>query len=143
YFLSTPPHPPRPTLFPYTTLFRSAAARRLDEEDVPRPHRDADLFRLQRARRAAAREQPVAVRQPVRAAEDAVRGMTRAVARGVRHAVFRRVHAQAEHGAHAAAVPAVACRVGAELVPLERQREAHLGHLDRAELDPAHRLALA
>src|SRR2546427_6721456 len=59
--------PPRSTLFPYTTLFRSravaAAARRLDVEHVPRPHDDADFLGLEDSRRAPAREETIAVRE--------------------------------------------------------------------------------
>src|SRR5690348_5802926 len=56
----------------------AAAAGRLDEEDVARAHRDADFFGLQHARRAATREQAVAVGQTILAAENPVRGMPRA-----------------------------------------------------------------
>src|SRR5438067_915212 len=48
----------------------AATTGRFDEEHVARSHRDADLFGLQHARRAAAREQPIAVRQAILAAED-------------------------------------------------------------------------
>src|SRR5262245_25697754 len=74
---------------------------------------------------------------------DAVRGVAHAIAGGVGHGGLGDVHPQPEHGAHAAAMRAVAAGVGAELVVLERQRKARLGDLDAAELDPARRLALA
>src|SRR3989475_11162761 len=139
--------PPRSTLFPYTTLFRSravaAAARRLDVEHVPRPHDDADFLGLEDSRRAPAREETIAVREPVPAAEQAVGSMPHTVAGGVGDRGLLGVHAQAEHGADAAPVPAVPARVGAELVVLEREREARLGHLHAPELDPTRRLPLA
>ena len=47
------------------------------------------------------------------------------------------------HDADAAAVLPVAAGSGAELVMLERERKAHLRHLDGAELDAARRLPLA
>src|SRR5204862_4578316 len=60
-----------------------AAARRLDEEHVARPDDDADLLRFQGPRRPAAREEPVAMREPVLAAEQPVGRVAHAVARGV------------------------------------------------------------
>src|SRR3712207_6898022 len=47
--------PPRSTLFPYTTLFRSDRAVRADAGnglDLPHPRRDAELVVHQRAHRA-------------------------------------------------------------------------------------------
>src|SRR5688500_7539008 len=120
----------------------AAAAGGLDEEDVARPDRNADLLRLEHAR-ASAGEETVAMWQAVLAAEDAVRGVAHAVAGRVGDAGLRDIHAQAQHGADAAAMLPVAARVRSDLVLLERQREAHLGHLDGAELDAAHRLPLA
>src|SRR5260370_8444979 len=88
--------PPRSTLFPYTTLFRSRHHHRLGAEDEwgrrPRggrglrgdglgdrgqDHRER-LRRPRRSRRAGhRRERPDAVRQEPRAAEDAVQGQDR------------------------------------------------------------------
>ena len=50
------------------------------------------------------------------------------------------VDPESQHRADAAAMHAVAGRVGTELVALEGQREPSLGDLDAAELDPAGRL---
>src|SRR5204862_189909 len=60
----------------------AAAARRLDVEHVPRPHDDADFLGLEDSRRAPAREETIAVREPVPAAEQAVGSMPHTVAGG-------------------------------------------------------------
>ena len=86
---------------------------------------------------------PVAVRQPVLAAQDPVGRVADAVARGVAQRGLGGLHAQLEHRPHAAPELPVARRVGAELVALEEERKARLRDLDAAELDAARRLALA
>src|SRR5882672_55769 len=61
----------------------SSAAGRFDQERVARAHRDPDLFGFQDAVRSSTRAKAVAVRTAVLAAEEAVRWVTRTVARGV------------------------------------------------------------
>src|SRR5213596_205560 len=120
-----------------------AAARRLHQEHVAGPHADPDLFGLEDAERTAAREESVAMREPLGAAEEAVGRVTHAVARRVRDRGLRDVHPKSEHRAHAAAVHAVPAGVGAELVVLEREREPRLRDFHAPELDPARRLPFA
>src|SRR5262249_19918490 len=124
---------------------RSVAASpgRFDQEHVALADGHADFLGLQDARRAPVRFEPVAMRQPVLAPEQAVRRVAHAVAGGVGDRRLVDVDAQPEHGADAAPMHAVAGGIGTELVPLEREREARLGALDAAELDPAGRLSLA
>src|SRR5262245_36048757 len=121
----------------------AAAARGLDQEHVALPDRHADFLRLQRANRSAARLEPIAMRQAVLAAEQAVRRVADAVAGRVGDRRLLDIDPQAQHRADAAAMRAVARGIRSELVALEGQRKARLGDLDAAELDPARGLAFA
>src|SRR2546427_1777812 len=51
--------PPRSTLFPYTTLFRSSDSTRRREPDARRPAQDARLYAELQRRRISGRFQPV------------------------------------------------------------------------------------
>src|SRR5262245_17107128 len=108
----------------------AAAARGLDQEHVALPDRHANLFRLQRANRSAARLEPIAMRQAILPAEQAVGSMADAVTGGVGHRRIFDVDPQAQHRADAAAMHAVAGGIRSELVALEGQRKARLGDLD-------------
>src|SRR5260370_4646090 len=81
----------------------AAAAGRLDEEHVPRPHDDADLLRLEEARRPPAREQPGPVREAVPAAEETARRLADAPAPPDRDRSGPRVHAAPEDARRAPA----------------------------------------
>src|SRR6266851_3238388 len=120
----------------------AAAAHRLHQEHRARRDRHAHLLGLEHAG-LAARDHPVAMGQPVPAAQHAVGRIAHAVARGVAERRLGGFHAQLEHRAHPAAEAPVARRVGPELVALEEEREARLRDLHRAELDAARGLALA
>src|SRR5262249_23708401 len=80
-----------------------ARPRRPDQEHVALSDGPAHFFVLQATGRAPARLQPVAMRQAVLAAEQAVRRVAHAVARGVGPRRLFDVHAQPQHGADAAA----------------------------------------
>ena len=82
------------------------------------------------------------MRQAVLPAQDPVRRVTSAVARRVRPRRLGDLRHEVEDGPGTAAVLPVAARVRPELVPGEEEGEAHLGHLDAAELDPPGGLAL-
>src|SRR5205085_3960410 len=116
---------------------------RLDQEAIARLDDQPGLLGLDRARRLTLGVQHVAVRRAVLAAQDAAGAVLHAVARGVADGGLGDLGDHFEHAARAAAILAVAARVGAELVLLEEQREAHLGDLEAAELDAAGGLPLA
>src|SRR3712207_7263510 len=65
--------PPRSTLFPYTTLFRSRAHQRAGDLVAPRPgpvlgvHRPAERYQVVLGRAGEDRLAPVATRRPERA----------------------------------------------------------------------------
>ena len=84
----------------------------------------------------------VAVGLAVLAPQHAAGAVERAVAGGVRHAGRLGLDDELEIAADAARVTPVAARIGAELVLAEEEGEAHLGPLDRAELEPAGRIPL-
>ena len=83
------------------------------------------------------------MRLAVLAAEQAAGAVLDAVAGGVADRRLRRLDDHLELAAGTAAIAPVAAAVGAELVAAEEEREAHLVHLDAAELDAAGRLPLA
>src|SRR5207253_4891224 len=120
----------------------AAAPRRLDQEDVAGEDRHPDRLRLERPR-PSLRHEPVAVGRPLGGAEEAVGGVPYPFARRVGPGGRRRLHPELEDGAEATPEPAVAARVGSELVAREEERKAGLRHLDAPELDAAGRLALA
>ena len=83
------------------------------------------------------------MRRAVCAAENAAGAITHAVAGGV---ADRRLGGLDDHlgdPARPTAKFALATGVGAELVAAEKQREAHFGDFEAAELDPACRLPFA
>src|SRR5690349_10440366 len=120
----------------------AAAPHRLHQEHRAGGNRHPDLLGLEHAR-LAARDHPVAMGQPVLAAQYPVGRVADAVARGVAERGLGRLHAQLEHRPHSSAEAPVARGVGPELVTLEEEREARLRDLHRAELDPACGLPLA
>src|SRR5262245_61978502 len=120
----------------------TSASRRVDEEHGPWQDRNADLLGLEFTR-GSSRDHSVAVGQTVAAAQDAVRGMPHSIACRIALRGRGRFHAQFEDGPHSTAKASVAGRAGPELVLLEEEGEACLGHLDAAELDPAGGLSFA
>src|SRR5262244_2624596 len=61
----------------------AAASRRFDQEHITLADRNANFLGLQDAGRAPARFEPVAMRQPVLAPEQAVRRVAHAIASGI------------------------------------------------------------
>src|SRR5438552_6240992 len=120
----------------------AAASGRHDVEDGARRNGDPHLLGLQHPP-LASRHHDVAVGQSVLAAEETVGWVPHPVARGVALGELRRLHAECQLRAQAAAEPAVTGGVGPELVTLEEEREARLRDLHAAELDPSRGLALA
>src|SRR5438445_2749818 len=115
------------------------AARRLDEEDVSRAHRDADLLRANPPRPRSG-DQPVAMRETILPPQEPVRCMVDAVAGGVGGCRLVDLDPPLQPRAYPAAKLSRPTRVGPALLRPEKQREPGLGHLHAAELAPSGRL---
>src|SRR4029077_12748442 len=83
------------------------------------------------------------MRQAVRATEDPAGAVSHAVAGGVAERRLGGFDDHLDDPAGAAAIFALASGIGPELVAAEEQREAHFGHFEAAEFDPAGGLPFA
>src|SRR5205823_5401502 len=96
-----------------------------------------------RPHRLIAGKERVAVRQAIRAAENAAGAVLDAVAGGVAERRLRCLDDHLDNAAGPAAILPGATRIRAEFVRLEEQRKAHFGDFEAAEFDAARRLPLA
>src|SRR5438067_2084315 len=85
----------------------------------------------------------VAMRQAVRAAENAAGAVPDAVAGGIADCRLGGLDDHLDDAARPAAILPVAAGIGPELVRAEKQRKAHLGDFQAAELDAAGGLPFA
>ena len=120
----------------------SPAAAGTHVNHVPRPERNSGLLGLQLPRGTPARLQRVAVGQSVPSAVHSACRILHAVPRGIPDRRPVRLQHELQLAPRPAAVAAVAAAVGTKLVTAEVEREAHLGHLDAAELDATRGLPL-
>src|SRR5207302_10591431 len=110
----------------------AAAAAGFENETVAGTDHEAGFLGLDRARLVVAGIERVAVRHAIAAAEDAAGAVAHALAGGV---ADRRLFGLDDHlddAAGAAAILPDAARIGTELMGLEEQRKAHLGHFEAA-----------
>src|ERR1051326_6675328 len=121
----------------------AAAAARGDFEAVAGTHLDAGLLGADHARRAALGMQHVTMRRTVGAAENPAGAVARAVARRVGERRPVDLDREAEQPARAAAKPALAAGIRAELMARKEQGKARLGDFQAAELDAAGGMPLA
>src|SRR5580704_4492934 len=121
----------------------AAATTGFEDQAVARPYHQAGLLGADRARVLVAGIKHVVVRRAVFAAEDAAGAVHHPVAGGVGERRLLGLDDHLDNPAGAAAIPPIAARIGAELVALEEQRKAHLGHFEAAEFDATRRLPLA
>src|SRR5262249_57081016 len=87
--------------------------------------------------------QNVTMRRAVGAAQNPRGAMARAVAGRIGERRLLDLHREREQSARSAAKGALAAGIRTELMPLEEQRKACLGHFQAAELDAAGRMPLA
>src|SRR5437868_11246096 len=80
------------------------------------------------------------MRHAVLAVKDAAGAVTHAVARGIADGQLGGLDHHLHHPARPAAVFPRSAGIGSKFMTAEEQREAHLGHLETAEFDPAGRL---
>src|SRR5271166_6831158 len=126
-----------------TCITPAAAAAGFEHQHIVGVDHEADFLGLDCAVRPSIGIERIAVRQAVRAAEDAASAMAHAVPGGVADRRLGGFDDHLDDPARPAAEFAGAPRVGAKFVATEKQREAHLGHFETAELDPACRLPFA
>src|SRR5581483_7091064 len=121
----------------------AAAAARFDHQAVAGADFEAGLLGADRPRLAVAGIKHIAVRPAVLAAKDAAGAVHYPVAGSVGQSRLGGLDHHLDDPARTAAVLPGAARIGAELVFLEEQRKARLGHFEAAELDAAGGLPLA
>src|SRR6202030_772520 len=119
------------------------AATRLENQHIVRADHQPDFLGLDRARRPVIGIEHIAMRQAVRAAEDAAGAVAHAVTGGVADRRLGGFDDHLDNPAGAAAEFAFTAGIGAEFVAAEEQREAHLGHFETAEFDPTGGLPFA
>src|SRR5215468_12749851 len=104
---------------------------------------DADFLGAQLARRTPFRQQAIAMRHAVLAAEHAAGPVAHAFARGVAERGLFRLQHHVEGDAEPAAELPVAAGAGTEFVLAEVERKSHFGDFDAAEFQSAHAMPLA